>query len=160
MKRKCQDYKSLKDVFQKYLVKCEQDLVKNSFITYVRMEYFGFIDVLSTFIILFHSCVLYERACIIRGITVYYQFFISLHIIFIFWLFFTGSGVNLWDQDGRTPLMLTCASDQEGRSVEHLMQNGADASVQDNRVIKLIDFIMILTLPTRIKHPRYNIRMY
>ena len=49
-------------------------------------------------------------------------------------LLISGSDVNRQDEDGRTPLMLACASDLDGRSVEYLIKHKADTSVFDNKV--------------------------
>lgn len=58
----------------------------------------------------------------------------SLYQDFIdYWI--AGSDVNRQDEDGRTPLMLACASDQDGRTVEYLIKHKADASVVDTKVI-------------------------
>ena len=49
-------------------------------------------------------------------------------------VYFLGSDVNRQDEDGRTPLMLACASDLDGRSVEYLIKHKADTSLQDKKV--------------------------
>ena len=51
---------------------------------------------------------------------------------------FLGSDVNRQDEDGRTPLMLACASDLDGRSVEYLIKHKADTSLQDKKVNPIV----------------------
>ena len=56
-----------------------------------------------------------------------------LHNFYSFLFIFSGSDVNSQDEDGRTPLMLACASDTDGRSVEYLIKHKADTSVVDKK---------------------------
>ena len=55
-------------------------------------------------------------------------------LLSIEFVYFLGSDVNRQDEDGRTPLMLACASDLDGRSVEYLIKHKADTSLQDKKV--------------------------
>lgn len=60
--------------------------------------------------------------------------FFKFHENHIFNTLQLGSDVNRQDEDGRTPLMFACASDQDGRSVEYLIKHKADATVLDTKV--------------------------
>ena len=56
--------------------------------------------------------------------------------ICLFYILFEGSDVNRQDMDGKTPLMLACVHDDDGKSVEYLLNHKADPCIVDNKVSK------------------------
>ena len=48
--------------------------------------------------------------------------------------------------DGKTPLMLACVHDDDGKSVEYLLNHKADPCIVDNKVSKKMKKIIVYSL--------------